>query len=231
MDDEFWDRVATAMKASGYTLQSLSVKMGKKPRAIEFMKARGTEPRLSDAEAMAKLLGMSLDELATGKKVNNLATGMFTDGGPCDGIPPHKVGITELCIPMLTLQKIEAEDGVHYHTSLDCSRMFGIPDSIAAGLERKNLCAAIVGDTGMVDVKILPQDVVIIDRTLVSNNGIYVIQLGKTLVTRVLEFSAIDDTVTIAPRNENFRPITMKVSDDRFRPLGMVVIHMHKLPH
>lgn len=229
MDDEFWDRVATAMKASGYTLQSLSVRIGKKPRAIEFMKARGTEPRISDAMAMAKLLGMSLDELATGHKPNNLATGIFEDG-PCAGINPKDIGFSETYIPMISIGRNE-DGSPEHHTSLDCSHMFGLPEAIANGLECKNLCAAVVDDTGMVDANIYPQDVVIFDSTLVSNNGIYVIQLGKTLVTRVLEFSAIDDTVTIVPRNENFRPITMKVTDDRFKPLGMVVIHIHKLPH
>ena len=212
--DDFYERLLKLMRASGYTAVEFGRKLGKRDRYIEALKGHDFERKVLDAVHMARLLGMTVEEMVTGYKPS-----------PLTGYSEREVVETVL-IPRMTVVFNDGENVVDQDGEKIC-----IPTQIVKGFDTSTLKATVIKGDDMIGANMLPGDIVIYDFGDVAGNGLYVVRLKSIIVPRRLEFAPIGKEVTIIAENPAYRNFTLDADNGDFQPLGKVVALIHRYPH
>jgi phage repressor protein C with HTH and peptisase S24 domain len=217
---KFWDRVTTLMSESGYTMNSISIKIGKNERSIEGWKRQGLEPRASDVVKMARLLGVTVEELVTGKKPS-----VLSKGGDEEIV--YEIHGSEVIA--VSYAQVKENDGLYEICPQDgYGSRISIPPAIARGLELKRLLAVeILGDE-MIDAGMNSGDIVVFQTGLIGGNGKYAVRMEDKLYIRRVEFLPIGRKIVISPENKQYTCITVDALDEAVEVLGKVVCLIHR---
>ncbi len=217
---DFWDRVTKLMASSGYTMTSISEKIGKYQRSVEGWKRQGLDPRATDAVKLARLLGVTVEELVTGKKPS-----VLSKGGEEEVI--YEIHGSDVIA--VSYAEVKMIDGVLEVGPLEgYGSRISIPPAVARGLELKKLLAVeILGDE-MVGAGMNSGDIVVFQSGLIGGNGIYAVRTEDKVNIRRVEFLPVGRKIVISPENKQYSSLTVDSYDESVEVLGKVVCLVHR---
>ena len=142
-------------------------------------------------------------------------------------LPSYNPETGILTIPFVT-QKISAGYGEEELPD-ECLevRSIDVLESMAKGISRKILTAAVVKGDSMIEANIYPGDIVIFAKGRIEGDGIYVLALGGEVLVKRLQFDSLSNELEIISMNRNYKPRTVAADADGLRILGKVVGWFH----
>ena len=193
----------------GWTQEELAKKMGYTSKtSITKIESDKIDLPRRKVKMIADVLGISVNDLFPDVPSYNPETGILT-------------------IPFIT-QKISAGFGEEELPD-ECLevRSIDVLESMAKGISRKILTAAVVKGDSMIEANIYPGDIVIFAKGRIEGDGIYVLALGGEVLVKRLQFDSLSNELEIISMNRNYKPRTVAADADGLRILGKVVGWFH----
>lgn len=126
-------------------------------------------------------------------------------------------------------QRLSAGSGQDYLSEDDILQMVPIPNRLINGYKLEDLGAAEVRGDSMTKMMLFDGDFVVFAKRVVSQDGVYVINVDGEVYVKRLSFDPFSSSITIISENERYAPRT--VSADRVVILGKVIGWFHKHPY
>ncbi len=126
-------------------------------------------------------------------------------------------------------QRLSAGVGQDYLSDDTIRRMVPIPNILINGYKLEDIGAAEVRGDSMTGMMLFDGDVAFFAKKVISQDGVYVINVDGEVYIKRLSFNPFDGSVTIISENDRYAPRT--VDADRVVVLGKVIGWFHKHPY
>lgn len=126
-------------------------------------------------------------------------------------------------------QRLSAGPGQEYLSEDTIRRMVPIPNILINGYKLDDIGAAEVRGDSMTGLMLFDGDVAFFAKKVVSQDGVYVINVDGEVYIKRLSFDPFDSSVTIISENDRYAQRT--VAADRVVVLGKVIGWFHKHPY
>jgi SOS-response transcriptional repressor LexA len=209
--------VSELLAAKGYSLSSACKEMGYSERLFWSCKNRGSYPKYEVAFELAKLLGITMEELLTNEKP--LA---FTVD---DTYMVYKAHDTEtVFVPIII---IDSDGKASCMSGKD--RTVPIPQTSVMKYSNESLRAMYVSGDEMSQKGIMVDDIIIYNMRKNTGNGVYAIAYKGKLYVRRIDFGTFSTKVTISTaKGELDESVVIEADDPGFVILGKVVLVIHE---
>jgi phage repressor protein C with HTH and peptisase S24 domain len=162
---------------------------------------------------------------ATGESTQEPVATFITPRG---GSVPVKSTDDFALVPLIQ-QRLSAGPGQEYLSEDTIRRMVPIPNILINGYKLDDIGAAEVRGDSMTGLMLFDGDVAFFAKKVVSQDGVYVINVDGEVYIKRLSFDPFDSSVTIISENDRYAQRT--VSSDRVVVLGKVIGWFHKHPY
>jgi len=183
-------------------------------------------------------LGVDMNWLITGQGDMFASPGAATEESdqdpvatfitPRGGSVPVKSTDDFALVPLIH-QRLSAGPGQEYLSEDTIRRMVPIPNILINGYKLEDIGAAEVRGDSMTGLMLFDGDVAFFAKKVVSQDGVYVINVDGEVYIKRLSFDPFDSSVTIISENDRYAPRT--VASERVVVLGKVIGWFHKHPY
>lgn len=191
-----------------------------------------------DFKTMLAELGVDMNWLITGQGDMFASPGAATEESdqdpvatfitPRGGSVPVKSTDDFALVPLIH-QRLSAGPGQEYLSEDTIRRMVPIPNILINGYKLEDIGAAEVRGDSMTGLMLFDGDVAFFAKKVVSQDGVYVINVDGEVYIKRLSFDPFDSSVTIISENDRYAPRT--VASERVVVLGKVIGWFHKHPY
>lgn len=231
------DRLKEVKSKLGYSQVGFAKEIGM-PQSTYAKYEIGKAALPDDVKLILSYKGVDMNWLITGQGDMFATPGAATEESdqdpvatfitPRGGSVPVKSTDDFALVPLIH-QRLSAGPGQEYLSEDTIRRMVPIPNILINGYKLEDIGAAEVRGDSMTGLMLFDGDVAFFAKKVVSQDGVYVINVDGEVYIKRLSFDPFDSSVTIISENDRYAPRT--VASERVVVLGKVIGWFHKHPY